>query len=51
MLKALFFNYDLETAVSEPRVHNQLSPNTTMVEPSFNQVSFCRGVSVLKFRF
>ncbi|TWW66054.1 glutathione hydrolase 1 proenzyme-like [Takifugu flavidus] len=37
MLKALFFNYDLKTAVSEPRLHNQLSPNTTMVEPGFNQ--------------
>lgn len=47
MLKALFFNYDLKTAVSEPRLHNQLSPNTTMVEPGFNQVSFCKGVSVL----
>lgn len=47
MLKALFFNYDLEKAVSEPRLHNQLSPNTTMVEPGFNKVSFCTGVSLL----
>lgn len=47
MLKALFFNYDLETAVSDPRIHNQLSPNTTTVEPGFDDVSFCRGVSVL----
>lgn len=39
ILKALFFNYDLRRAVSEPRLHNQLSPNETMVEPGFNDVS------------
>lgn len=42
MLKALFFNYDLKTAVSEPRLHNQLSPNTTVVEPGFDKVSLGR---------
>uniref|UniRef100_A0A3Q1ET57 Gamma-glutamyltransferase 1b n=1 Tax=Acanthochromis polyacanthus TaxID=80966 RepID=A0A3Q1ET57_9TELE len=30
ILNALFFNYDLEKSVSDPRVHNQLSPNTTV---------------------
>lgn len=39
ILKALFFNYDLEKAVSDPRLHNQLSPNTTVAEPQFDKVS------------
>lgn len=39
ILKALFFNYDLKTSVSEPRLHNQLSPNTTMTEAGFDKVS------------
>lgn len=38
ILKALFFNFDLKTAVSEPRLHNQLSPNETMAEPGFQKV-------------
>lgn len=46
MLKALFFNYDLKTAVSEPRLHNQLSPNTTVVEPGFDKVSLGRRACV-----
>ncbi|KAM4635170.1 glutathione hydrolase 1 proenzyme [Polymixia lowei] len=37
ILKALFFNYDLKKAVSEPRLHNQLSPNTTLGEPDFDK--------------
>lgn len=37
ILNALFFNYDLEKAVLEPRIHNQLSPNTTLGEPDFDQ--------------
>uniref|UniRef100_A0A668A6C2 Gamma-glutamyltransferase 1b n=1 Tax=Myripristis murdjan TaxID=586833 RepID=A0A668A6C2_9TELE len=39
ILKALFFNYNLEKAVSDPRLHNQLSPNTTVAEPQFDKVS------------
>ena len=39
ILNALFFNYDLNKAVSEPRLHNQLSPNTTVAEPEFDKVS------------
>lgn len=39
ILNVLFFNYDLEKAVSEPRVHNQLVPNTTTAEPGFDEVS------------
>uniref|UniRef100_A0A3Q1G5L2 Gamma-glutamyltransferase 1b n=1 Tax=Acanthochromis polyacanthus TaxID=80966 RepID=A0A3Q1G5L2_9TELE len=39
ILNALFFNYDLEKSVSDPRVHNQLSPNTTVAEPGFDIVS------------
>ncbi|XP_029920724.1 glutathione hydrolase 1 proenzyme-like [Myripristis murdjan] len=37
ILKALFFNYNLEKAVSDPRLHNQLSPNTTVAEPQFDK--------------
>ncbi|KAM6902109.1 glutathione hydrolase 1 proenzyme [Xenentodon cancila] len=37
ILKALFFNYDLEKAVSDPRVHNQLSPNATVAEHGFDE--------------
>ncbi|XP_070706846.1 glutathione hydrolase 1 proenzyme [Pempheris klunzingeri] len=37
ILSALFFNYDLNKAVSEPRLHNQLSPNTTVAEPGFDK--------------
>ncbi|XP_019938108.1 glutathione hydrolase 1 proenzyme [Paralichthys olivaceus] len=37
ILNALFFNYDLEKAVSQPRLHNQLSPNTTVAEPDFDK--------------
>ncbi|XP_028458239.1 glutathione hydrolase 1 proenzyme [Perca flavescens] len=37
ILNALFFDYDLKKAVSDPRVHNQLSPNTTVAEPDFDK--------------
>ncbi|XP_057674571.1 glutathione hydrolase 1 proenzyme-like isoform X2 [Corythoichthys intestinalis] len=37
ILKALFFDYDLKKAVSDPRLHNQLSPNATMAEPDFDK--------------
>ncbi|CAN9504886.1 unnamed protein product [Ophioblennius macclurei] len=37
ILKVLFFDYDLETAVVEPRVHNQLSPNATQAEQGFDK--------------
>ncbi|XP_044030191.1 glutathione hydrolase 1 proenzyme [Siniperca chuatsi] len=37
ILNALFFNYDLNKAVSDPRLHNQLSPNTTVAEPGFDK--------------
>ncbi|KAL0965620.1 hypothetical protein UPYG_G00283620 [Umbra pygmaea] len=37
ILNAMFFNYDLKKAVADPRVHNQLSPNTTMAEPGFDE--------------
>ncbi|XP_077354683.1 glutathione hydrolase 1 proenzyme-like isoform X2 [Festucalex cinctus] len=37
IVKALFFDYDLEKAVSEPRLHNQLSPNATVAEPDFDK--------------
>ncbi|XP_060764333.1 glutathione hydrolase 1 proenzyme [Neoarius graeffei] len=36
ILKSLFFNYDLKKAISNPRVHNQLSPNITLIEPGFD---------------
>ncbi|CAB1352846.1 unnamed protein product [Coregonus sp. 'balchen'] len=37
ILNALFFNYDLKKAVADPRIHNQLSPNTTLGEPGFDE--------------
>ncbi|KAG8010679.1 Glutathione hydrolase 1 proenzyme [Nibea albiflora] len=37
ILNVLFFNYDLEKAVTDPRLHNQLSPNTTVAEPDFDR--------------
>lgn len=39
ILNALFFNFDVDKAVSDPRLHNQLSPNTTQAEPKFDKVS------------
>lgn len=39
ILNALFFNYDLEKAVIDPRLHNQLSPNATVAEHDFDKVS------------
>uniref|UniRef100_A0A8C1P3S0 Gamma-glutamyltransferase 1a n=1 Tax=Cyprinus carpio TaxID=7962 RepID=A0A8C1P3S0_CYPCA len=36
ILNSLFFNYDLKKAVTEPRVHNQLNPNMTVVEQDFD---------------
>ncbi|XP_036450540.1 glutathione hydrolase 1 proenzyme [Colossoma macropomum] len=36
ILNSLFFNYDLKKAVVEPRIHNQLSPNVTVLEPGFD---------------
>lgn len=38
ILNSLFFNYDLKKAVMEPRVHNQLNPNMTVVELGFEEV-------------
>uniref|UniRef100_A0A3Q4B287 Glutathione hydrolase n=1 Tax=Mola mola TaxID=94237 RepID=A0A3Q4B287_MOLML len=37
ILNTLFFNYDLKKAVSDERLHNQLSPNTTVAEPGFDK--------------
>ncbi|CAG5867422.1 unnamed protein product [Menidia menidia] len=37
ILNTLFFNYDLKKAVSDPRVHNQLVPNSTVAEPGFDK--------------
>ncbi|XP_070780814.1 glutathione hydrolase 1 proenzyme [Enoplosus armatus] len=37
ILNALFFSYDLNKAVSDPRLHNQLSPNATVAEPDFDK--------------
>ncbi|KAG1929489.1 glutathione hydrolase 1 proenzyme [Pimephales promelas] len=37
ILNALFFEYDLKKAIADPRIHNQLSPNTTQGEPDFDK--------------
>ncbi|KAL7848088.1 hypothetical protein AOLI_G00228060 [Acnodon oligacanthus] len=36
ILNSLFFNYDLKKAVVDPRIHNQLRPNVTVVELGFD---------------
>ncbi|XP_061527044.1 gamma-glutamyltransferase 1a [Phycodurus eques] len=38
ILNSLFFKYDLRKAVTEPRVHNQLNPNMTVVEQDFEKI-------------
>uniref|UniRef100_A0A087YPD3 Glutathione hydrolase n=1 Tax=Poecilia formosa TaxID=48698 RepID=A0A087YPD3_POEFO len=37
ILKALFFGFDVDKAVTDPRLHNQLSPNTTQAESDFDK--------------
>ncbi|XP_004607496.1 glutathione hydrolase 1 proenzyme [Sorex araneus] len=37
IINHLWFGYDVKQAVEEPRVHNQLYPNTTMVEKGIDQ--------------
>ncbi|XP_077457736.1 gamma-glutamyltransferase 1a [Stigmatopora argus] len=37
ILNSLFFKYNLRKAVTEPRVHNQLNPNMTVVEHGFEK--------------
>lgn len=37
ILNALFFDFDLKKAVVDPRLHNQLTPNTTVAEPGFDK--------------
>lgn len=39
ILNSLFFNYDLKKSIKEPRFHNQLKPNITMVEQDFEKVA------------
>jgi gamma-glutamyltranspeptidase/glutathione hydrolase/leukotriene-C4 hydrolase len=34
----LWFGYDVKRTVEEPRLHNQLLPNTTTVEKHIDQV-------------
>ncbi len=47
ILNALFFDYDLKKAIVDPRFHNQLSPNTTQVEPDFNKVGVAMYTGVI----
>lgn len=37
ILNALFFDFDLQKSVDDPRLHNQLLPNATVAEPGFDQ--------------
>ncbi|CAL1569447.1 unnamed protein product [Knipowitschia caucasica] len=37
ILNALFFGLDVKRSVEDRRLHNQLSPNTTVAEPGFDQ--------------
>lgn len=47
ILNALFFDYDLKKAIVDPRIHNQLSPNTTQVEPDFDKVGVAMYTGVI----
>ncbi|XP_014388840.1 PREDICTED: gamma-glutamyltranspeptidase 1, partial [Myotis brandtii] len=37
IMNNLWFGYDVKKAVEEPRLHNQLLPNTTSLEPGMDQ--------------
>jgi gamma-glutamyltranspeptidase len=39
----LWFGYDVKRTVEEPRLHNQLLPNTTTVEKHIDQVGWRLG--------
>ncbi|XP_050957385.1 glutathione hydrolase 1 proenzyme isoform X2 [Labeo rohita] len=37
ILNYMFFDYDVQKAINEPRAHNQFSPNETLVEDGFDE--------------
>ncbi|CAB1321824.1 unnamed protein product [Coregonus sp. 'balchen'] len=43
ILNSLFFDYDLKKAVTQPRIHNQLNPNMTVVEDGFEKAVVRQG--------
>lgn len=46
IIKALFLDYDLKRAVSDPRLHNQLSPSATFFESDFDKVRLVDGKKI-----
>lgn len=51
ILNYLFFGYNLQKAIKEPRVHSQLNPDKTFVEDHFEEVKFVHSATTVYKRF